>query len=350
MDRSGFPITRFDISAGIDTSYNAFYNWYCKQPSNTHLIETFKHEIMSDIANGGKTWADFEIGLGKYTSKFTRENATDFLECCENAHEGIIDFLEQAKQKFDLYNIPEKESSRLSNGILTFYQELQPLEREQIRIMIGADSNNNLSFNFISFNYTDVLDKCLKKISASPLKQWTYGSAKLSAKITPVLHIHGTTDEYPILGVSNERQIANKELLSVPQFRNTMIKPQSVASVGEPWYANAEKLINDSRIICIFGMSLGASDTKWWDTINQWLNGNSNRHLVIFWHTDKIVSQRSVYKYNRELDKVKALMTSYSNLSESSIDAMKERIHVVFNAKSVLRVTLSTLSKVATFV
>lgn len=337
----------FDISAGIDTSYGAFYKWYCSQPSREPFIEKFKREIMDDIEHGGKTWADFEMGLGKYTAKFTPDNADNFLECCEDAHEGIISFLEQTTRRFDLDNISEKEKS-LSDGILNFYQELQPLEKEQIRNMISADSSNNMVFNIISFNYTDVLDKCIKAISASPLKEWTNGTSKRYAKIARVLHIHGTADEYPILGVSNETQIANQELLSVPYFCSTMIKSQSVASVGETWYTSAEKLIDDSRIICIFGMSLGASDTRWWDKINLWLKGNSNRHLVIFWHTDKIVSRRSVYRYNQELDKVKSLMISHSIFPESAVDTVKERIHVVFNTKSVLRTTLSTLPKVAT--
>ena len=65
----------FDIAAGLNSSYGAFYAWYCTQPSGKKHIERFKREIADDVRSGGKNWSDFEVGLGKYTARFTPENA-----------------------------------------------------------------------------------------------------------------------------------------------------------------------------------------------------------------------------------------------------------------------------------
>ena len=338
----------FDLSAGIDTSYRAFYRWYCEQPSRVPEVQKLKKDISNYLEYGGETWADFEMGLAKYTEKFTVEDAESFLECYEDAHEGIIDFLEEVERSVDFNNISEEQSKQLKDGILHFYRELRPADRREIEEIITAGKTSSTKINFVSFNYTDVLDKCIENISSAPLEQWRYSNYNYSTAIGSLLHIHGSLEEYPILGVSDEAQIANKELLSVPVIRTAMIKARSVTSVGQFWYSEAEQLIDKSQIICIFGMSLGASDARWWEKIGQWLKGNSSRHLIIFWHTDRVINHRSVVRSNQEDDNVISTLANYFTLSDSLMEEIKQRIHIIYNTKSVLRIKLSTFSKVAT--
>ena len=161
----------FDISAGVDTSYRSFYRWYCSQPSRTTHIKEFKQAIQDDIENGGKNWSDFEVGLGKYTSDFAPEDVDIFFECYEDAVENIIIYLEQEKNKFDIANITENDVACLMEGILNFYQELNPEDRDTFEKILKSDRMCNTSFNFISFNYTDVLDRCIEKIAGIPIKE-----------------------------------------------------------------------------------------------------------------------------------------------------------------------------------
>jgi hypothetical protein len=46
----------------------------------------------------------------------------------------------------------------------------------------------------------------------------------------------------------------------------------------------ADSILKRSSIICIFGMSLGASDQIWWNKIVTWLSESSQRQLVVFCH------------------------------------------------------------------
>lgn len=336
----------FDISAGLDTSYRSFYNWYYSQPSRTGDIRDFKEDIKQDVENGGKNWADFETGLGKYTSQFSTADVDAFFECYEDAVESIIAYLEREKNKFDLANIQEADVARLADGILNFYQELNPGECYTLEKIFISDRMCNTTINFISCNYTDILDRCIEKIASIPLKEWEYKGTRRCIEINPqVLHIHGTSNEYPILGVSEEWQIANRELLTVPHFANIMIKPQSVASIEQLWYAQADKTIEKSQIVCIWGMSLGSSDSTWWTKIMDWLQADKERHLILFWHTKTPPNRRSVLQYNQQIDIVKDYMFDYSCLTSSGADEIRKQIHVVFNTDKVLRISLSQASE-----
>ena len=87
----------FDIALNLKTSYSNFYDWYCKQPSDIPHISEFRKDIDDDvnskISAAEKTWADFELGIGKYTSKFTKEEVEQYLECIDDAQEQLRIYL-----------------------------------------------------------------------------------------------------------------------------------------------------------------------------------------------------------------------------------------------------------------
>lgn len=334
----------FDISCGVDTSYSAFYKWYCTQPSGKESISRLKQAITDDIKNGRNNWADFEIGLGHYTSNFTIDTANVFFECYEDAHDMIIKFLEKQKSQYDIENITSDTLSNFVKGILEFYSELSPKEVNMFDQMFKDNSKGfNTKIKFLSFNYTDILDALISHVSKKPLKQWTYNGQNLNYSIDPqIIHMHGTSTWYPVLGVNDESQIANKDLLNAQTFREIMIKPHSVTSLGELWHSDAETAIANSKIICIFGMSLGATDSKWWIRIIRWLKENSSHHLIIYWYTKNHTNEVSIYKRTIEENNARQALYNHCNLSPNDIENIQPRIHIVLNSKKVLNVALQT--------
>ena len=159
-----------------------------------------------------------------------------------------------------------------------------------------------------------------------------------------VLHAHGTVDQYPILGVFDESQIENKDLLAHPGFAEVMIKTQGIRAMGEYWYSETEKSINNSKVVCVWGMSLGETDACWWKKIRTWLKEVTDRHLVIFWHTKNPPNQISIFRSIRGKQDVVNLLASFSNLSEDEKNTIKNRIHVVFNTERVLRISFSKVA------
>lgn len=56
----------FDISLGLHTGYQDFYDYYLKQPSERKAIEQLKGYLTTARCT---TWADMEKGLGAYTAE-----------------------------------------------------------------------------------------------------------------------------------------------------------------------------------------------------------------------------------------------------------------------------------------
>lgn len=339
----------FDISAGLHTGYGSFYEWYCDLPGNNQdslNIQKFKQSIREYIDRVRtktdfeiETWADFELGLGEYTDQFSQDTGNDFLQCREDAFNKMIEYLKKEQDKFDIEKLSDDGCDRIRTQLGNFYSALLPAEAQTIKQLFDSDRNQQSIIRFISFNYTDVLDQVVDKISNFPVRTWEYGSVKLSYRIdSTVLHVHGKLDEYPILAVHDESQIKKQDLLSTVGFRESMIKSAGIQAMGRDWYSKATNIIDNSRIICIFGMSLGATDRKWWERILTWLSGSSARHLVIFQHLDIKMNKTSISQYVINKSKVIDKLFSYSDLPKEKKELIKNRIYVAFNVDNVLQI------------
>lgn len=337
----------FDISVGIKSAYSDFYKWYVAQPSSTESIKQLKESINKYIKqdeNGEveeinvKTlnWSDFELGLGQYTQNFTTETVQDFYDCINDAQEKIVAYLRDRSASFDMSLFSKEEISELRNGVLNFYHELSEQERITFQEIFKNDEPNNTIIKFLSMNYTDALDKCAKILSEQPLKQWTFNTSKSLSVSSRVLHIHGTSSRFPILGVSNETQIANKTLLDIPDFKEIIMKPKCVEALGELWYNEVDKAISESRIIGILGTSLGETDSHFWKKIANWLAESSGRHLIIYWYSKLPPNNFSVVRKFRQTREIREKFFGYSDLPQEKQQALQQRIHVIFNTKSVL--------------
>ena len=228
--------------------------------------------------------------------------------------------MEAEKSKFDLDGITDEDFASFKNGIINFYQDLNPQEINTFKRILEADIGNNTIINFLSFNYTNTLNHIINELSKASLKQWSVNNSTRKMEVNKrIIHMHGTSTEYPILGVDNASQIENQDLLSIPNFAEIMIKPQSVNAIGQLWHNEAQATISKSTIIGVFGMSLGESDTKWWTTIIKWLKENASRHLIIFWYTKNPPNGISVLRKLNETKKAKDTLYKYFALSQNDI-------------------------------
>lgn len=190
----------------------------------------------------------------------------------------------------------------------------------------------------MTFNYTNTLERIIARLPSETLASWTTRGYGYSYKISrDVLHVHGTTHEFPVLGVNDESQIANKELLETPQFKEMLCKADSVRALGKLWHEEAEKQISKSKFVCVLGMSLGDSDAKWWRKLNQWLKADNSRRLIIYWFEEKPPNGISIRKELQYKEKVKNRLISFSKLSPEEITSIKSRIYVVINTKKFLK-------------
>ena len=112
-----------------------------------------------------------------------------------------------------------------------------------------------------------------------------------------------------------------------------MIKKESINAVGQTWRDDTYSFINNSSIICIFGASLGKSDSDYWEQIAKWLKGAESRRLVIFKFDPKITKTNvSYYQQYVKQQEVRDQFLDFTDYDEATRTKLCERIHVVVNA------------------
>lgn len=333
----------FDIACGLHTSYRDFYDWLFAHQSSDIRVERLKLSLKDDISENKNDWADFELWLGHYTGHFNDSLTVEFLDSYDSINNAMIEFVSEERNKYsNSFKSPEL-INELRNTLVNFTEELDPESKNQIDSILNARPDNAVA-QFITFNYTNCIDLTVDELSKEPLlEQVTRNGTRRFLVKKDVIHVHGSLSQYPIIGVSEEKYVENREMLSNAEVSEALIKEKSVHSVGQFWYRDARNSLESSQIICIFGSSLGASDSLWWKAIVSWLKGSSSRHLIVFRHTDHVIGQRSIIQRNRELRKVHELLLRHSELKPQERDEIASRIHVVFNSKKMLQVAFEPM-------
>ena len=80
-------------------------------------------------------------------------------------------------------------------------------------------------YNFINFNYTDVLKNCLDSIPEKIVRTRKYNNGEKNDKIGEIVQVHGKKNLYPIIGVNDVSQIANEKLATDSKFTKLIVKP-----------------------------------------------------------------------------------------------------------------------------
>ena len=153
---------------------------------------------------------------------------------------------------------------------------------------------------------------------------------ELVDKIGEVVHVHGYVDRHPIIGLNDKEQIQNKELAEDRKFCRYIIKPTINSLIRQQFDQKATEIISSSNIICIYGMSLGATDKKWWDFILRWLKDGTNRQLVIFDYDDEYTSSTHFDLIEKEDDIIEKL-NNYCNAGNVDAFTFRSRIHIAIH-------------------
>lgn len=326
----------FDLGLGMKTSYRSFIKWYCKTKSSNDNIHKFKEDIKKDY----DTWADLEIALGEYTNKFSIQQEKVFEDCYADIVNGLMLYLKRQERNFDL---SQYSLGAFVDGIVDFYSELNKFSQigfQKINAIMEDHKDEHINVKFVSFNYTDFLDKILEAIVyryGIELKKVGIDYSLLVDK--NVIHIHGMTSDSPILGVADSSQISNRELFSLPgnQFESILVKPTAVIAAGKISYAQVNEQISSSQIIGIFGMSIGATDRTCFNEICNWLYGDRNRHLIIYWYDKNAPTlSETAARFSYE-NRIRDAITSSVNLANNYKSTIRGRIHIITNTKHFLQ-------------
>lgn len=315
----------FDVGLGLKSKFTEFFPEYVKNSTNKDAnIKMLSEKIGPNY----KTWADFEIQMGKYTGDFDPKDSKIILEQFRDFETDFMEYLKREEGHLTFENA-DAISKQMISALQNFYSTdvLSNGSTDAIKQALYDRRNEARVYNFISFNYTSALDNCLGTIRDGVVQKRSYGSTLLTDKINKIVHIHGERSASPIMGVNDSTQIANKVLATDKRFTRYLIKPVLNSAHRTNHDKEASDLISSSHIVCIYGMALGATDMDWWHKILVWLNKSPDRQLVIFDY-DPQFSTSSQFDWIDKEDSILDKLALYRKGTSIDVENLRPRIHI----------------------
>lgn len=317
----------FDRNLGLKTTYSDFIDWYKNTPAKTKTLEDFR----KNINENEKLWSAAEEELGRYTAEFDVGAGAAFYECHKDICEHLAEYLKGQQSEVDYQAIIDEIESAFSQ-LETITEPFHTQEKVVLDEVFSDCRNENVVFNFITYNYTDTLDKCLELVRKKPglLGTHKFGTITHNHTIGTIHHVHGTVNAQMVFGVNDRSQIMKPEIFNCEfgdLYEENLIKQQANQGYQENTDKKAKDLLNTSQMLYIYGMSIGSTDKLWWERVCAWLAGSSNRHVVLFCYdmpapgvieTDRKIAER----------KARRKISQYSQLDEKKKLEIESRIHV----------------------
>lgn len=307
----------FDLHLGMKTRYVDVYDEYIKEPSKNENIKYFKGLLKNDKPNKYSNWSDFEIAMGQNAKEFKTEQ--DYIECIRDFKLFMAKYLEIENKEFENnYYSDQTIRNAFVTSFIKFVEDFYIHQTKNVVNKINAQWVN-VSFKFINFNYTNSIDLLIRE--SHILRHKIYNE--------PV-HIHGSliNGDNIVLGVDNDNQIDNKNFELTIKTKRAFNKPAFNIEANLDRFQTAKKIILDSDIVCVYGMSLGQSDKLWVDLIIEWLQSNKNNKLFKFyldtgvhndWLRDEIMDAE---------DEMKDKFFEEINCPKEIIDSIFSQVHI----------------------
>ena len=261
----------FDLGLGLKTRYINIYEGYIKSTSSSENISKFKSELAKQESNNYENWSDFEMGMAEYAKKLSSEN--ELVECVRDFKGYMVKHLSIENGRFlkklnDDSSYAIEINKEFQRSLKLFYNGLIPNVVNQINGILGDYTINR---NYITFNYTDSLEACIALRN------------KYNTIIEkPPIHIHGRLREDVVLGIDNIFQIKNLEYDITEKTKKAFIKTYFNERFDKKRVDDVKEIIRKSNVICVFGFSMGDSDKTWRCLLKEWLQENSEHHLVLY--------------------------------------------------------------------
>ena len=256
----------FDKAQGLDTCYADFYDKYKNLPPDSELEARVKDEIQENYP----TWADMEIGMGQYSSKW--DDVNDFRKVIKLLNKRLKYYLLDQESRLAEMSLSRE---KLVNDILDPIAYLDPANR--MRFLKLVDYSHPFQINWVTFNYTITMETVMGS---------DQGVLRTSPGIVDVLqstlHIHGVLREKTVLGVNDAGQIANESFQQNDYLKFEFVKPMYNEGCQNGRDSRFISLISNADVIVLMGTSVGVTDSFWWKMIGQWLATKSSRALLYF--------------------------------------------------------------------
>lgn len=306
----------FDLNLGMKTSYYDFYKYYVTIDSKNELIQKLKDELNGNY----ESWADLEIAFGNFTEHI--KTIEEFDDVFDDLSENLSAYLKLEQNAFN-HSLVKKEL--FFKYLHSPEESLPQADINELKHYKAKWVSHQWLFSIITFNYTYTIENIID----APIKEIPIGSnANVSSLLKSVRHIHGFFDERMVVGVNDESQIRNKELLKYRDISDALIKPYANKSAKHTIEDACTKLVNEADLICIFGSSIGDTDKNWWKLIGERIKHGIK--VIIFTKGEEL-SGRIPHKRARRERSERERFLAKTALSESEKEEFGENIFIGIN-------------------
>ena len=312
----------FDINLGLKTRYTDFYPFYLKKDHEDILSKA----ILDNYDN----WADLELALGQHLHNLVPEQIEAFLDSKGLLEDDLVEYLKNQEKRIGALVV--KAYAEFLKRLAGFYMEFSAKERNAF-LEWQKRVPSVIRYQFISFNYTRLLDQILDgaKKASFPASH-THSNTKYQDELGEIIHIHGTLSGNLILGINDAGQISNPSLREQANLTEYIVKPIVNESLGEQLMDIAKRTIDDSDYVCVYGMSLGETDVIWWEYLLDWLKNKSTRRLVLYIYEGGQSSSSGQQKMRR-INRWKNVFLDRAKASSDIIDKLRAQIIVLTGSK-----------------
>lgn len=323
----------FDLNLGLKTGYKDFLEVYTSRANfakikDDSILSYFKNEI----SENEDLWSDAELAFGQLTSKFKSDNknAEDFSECHEDFCIKLSKYLIEQENRINYANLKEITSKALYNALQNYLNYFREVENEQIKSSY-INIEEEYVYNFLNFNYTKTLNQCISALKNSNISLGlrTCNGRSHSNKLGNIINVHGTVNRDMVFGVGDKSQIAMPSLFDgySSEYINQIIKSEIDKDNKENTYKKAFNVLDNSKLIYIYGMSIGETDKLWWEKICALMHEQKKLNIIIHMF-DAPKSPLIRRKYTTFENQVRERFLSFSNLDKSQKNDISRRIHI----------------------
>ena len=307
----------FDLACGLKTRFTDVYEEYCKAESANETIANFKTEIRK---SNYIYWTDFEMALPIYGKKLN-----DF----EKLKECVIDFtiyldsyLKKQELLIDTEIVEKRLGESMKEYVYAFYKYCLHESQSHLGIITNK-TNEHCIAEFITFNYTNTLKKCLESFPDVILKE---GSNVVTYVRRSPTHIHNVLGKGILLGVDDEKLYADIQCEDKRKIKILIDKLYKNTRQSNITNETLE-ILKASKIIVIMGWSIGDSDSYWVNSLKQLFIDNQNLNIVYFpYYQEALNPIISGVELERE-DESKEWLQRKLEISGSELS----RIHIITN-------------------
>lgn len=322
----------FDLQLGLRTSYSDFLDWYVMLPSPDADIMAFRQKLR-DEKGRSLWWSDAEIAMGRMFGEYSNKDIEKYYKCIRDFKQQLAEYLRKEQNKCNY-----KDENKIVKAFLTFVRSYQDEIMLNQKSKYLSHKNTHIAYTFVNFNYTNTLAKILQCCGGDGAEIGTtnYAGSFYTESIVCEISVHGTLSSSIIMGVNDERQINASASDLTPKARRVLIKPYINSQLGRTQDHDAETAIANSDSVVIYGLSLGATDQKWWNLLREWMI-KSNSHKIV-WFTRSGPTQIDPTIPEDLLDYVEAkrdLFLEKLKVSQERKDyeSIRERIFIICDTK-----------------